>query len=380
MRRCISFLSGRHSSVVPAFAASDMDGTILSPEHKLTPFAKKALYKLTCERQVPFIFATGRLHADVEVISHNLRDYFLQQQRKAAAEGKASDAASAAAGSSPPAPMFLVTSNGAAIHDATSGKLIAERPIAADMVRTLYDYLPTSETRINTHLYQHDRWYCRMNWEEMLQFYKESGLTFDILERLPTAAASSSLSSTTASVVDGNLESIIKLSFTCWDLPRLQALEAALHEEFGEHLTVTFSSAYCVDVTAKGVNKASALEHVFSLLPLRPEEEKALPRSRFPSDEERQRAVVEHRMAGTVAFGDDVNDVGMLRGVGWGHVMQNCNPRVKELCPELEVIGTHAEDAVARRLCRVFDLDLEHHLPSKQAEEKDEAKRAMAQG
>ena len=44
--------------------ASDLDGTLLSPEHSLTDFAAKTLQRVT-EQGVSFVFATGRHHVDV---------------------------------------------------------------------------------------------------------------------------------------------------------------------------------------------------------------------------------------------------------------------------------------------------------------------------
>lgn len=39
--------------------ASDLDGTLLSPDHTLSPYAKETL-KLLTARGINFVFATGR--------------------------------------------------------------------------------------------------------------------------------------------------------------------------------------------------------------------------------------------------------------------------------------------------------------------------------
>ncbi|MFH3698554.1 HAD hydrolase family protein, partial [Acinetobacter baumannii] len=44
--------------------ASDLDGTLLSPDHFLTPYAKETL-KLLTARGINFVFATGRHYIDV---------------------------------------------------------------------------------------------------------------------------------------------------------------------------------------------------------------------------------------------------------------------------------------------------------------------------
>lgn len=51
--------------------ASDLDGTLLSPDHTLSPYAKETL-KLLTARGVHFVFATGRHHVDVGQIRDNL--------------------------------------------------------------------------------------------------------------------------------------------------------------------------------------------------------------------------------------------------------------------------------------------------------------------
>ncbi len=51
--------------------ASDLDGTLLSPDHVLTPYTKKILNLLT-DKGIHFIFATGRHHIDVGQIRDGL--------------------------------------------------------------------------------------------------------------------------------------------------------------------------------------------------------------------------------------------------------------------------------------------------------------------
>lgn len=51
--------------------ASDLDGTLLSPDHTLSPFAKETLKLLTAQG-IHFVFATGRHHLDVAQIRDGL--------------------------------------------------------------------------------------------------------------------------------------------------------------------------------------------------------------------------------------------------------------------------------------------------------------------
>ncbi len=66
--------------------ASDLDGTLLAPDHKLSTFTKKTLKDLH-DKGFTFIFATGRHHVDVAGI------------REIAG-----------------IPAYMITSNGARVH------------------------------------------------------------------------------------------------------------------------------------------------------------------------------------------------------------------------------------------------------------------------
>lgn len=107
--------------------ASDLDGTLLSPDHTLSPYAKETL-KLLTARGVNFVFATGRHHVDVGQIRDNLE-----------------------------IKSYMITSNGARVHD-TDGNLIfthnLDRDIAADLFGVVHNNLA-----IVTNVYRDDDWF-----------------------------------------------------------------------------------------------------------------------------------------------------------------------------------------------------------------------------
>ncbi|WP_149013914.1 HAD hydrolase family protein, partial [Escherichia coli] len=53
-------------------------------------------------------------------------------------------------------------------------------------------------------------------------------------------------------------------------------------------------------------------------------------------------------------FGDGMNDAEMLSMAGKGCIMGSAHQRLKDLHPELEVIGTNAEDAVPHYLRKLY--------------------------
>lgn len=306
------------------FVASDMDGSILSPHHVLTEYASETLRRLTQDRHVPFIFATGRFYADVAAINKDLQRYLYERRMALPPTPGATWT---------PTPTYIITSNGAVVHNAETAEVVLERPVDPALVREIYHLLPASETRINTGVVQGDAWLYRMDWAEMLQFHRQSGCRFDVVPAFTGARGS-----------DEALQHIHKIFFSSWDRPLLEKLEKTLQQRYGEELTVTFSAAYNVDITAKGVTKASALRSLFT-------EVAPLP------GEALKDATPENRMRATIAFGDDLNDAAMLTEVGRGFVMGNCNPLLKARCPELEVIATNNDDAVAHKIREIFQLE-----------------------
>ncbi|QKJ89136.1 Pyridoxal phosphate phosphatase YigL [Paramixta manurensis] len=259
--------------------ASDLDGTLLSPDHRLTPYTKETL-KLLTARDVHFVFATGRHHIDVSQMRDNLE-----------------------------IEAFMITSNGARVHN-TAGDLIfshnLDEDIAHDLFAVKYD-----DPEILTNVYRNDEWYLSRHRPEENKYFIESEFTYRVFE-------------------PGMLETdgISKVFFTCDDAERLVPLEQALIARWGDRVNVSFSFPTCLEVMAGGVSKGHALEEVAKLLG--------------------------YSLKECVAFGDGLNDKEMLTMSGKGCIMRNAHQRLKDLLPEMEVIGSNAEDAVPHYLRQLF--------------------------
>ncbi len=61
-----------------------------------------------------------------------------------------------------------------------------------------------------------------------------------------------------------------------------------------------------------------------------------------------------YSLADCISFGDGMNDKEMLSMAGKGIIMGNSQQRLKELLPELEVIGTNGEEAVSHLLRKMY--------------------------
>ena len=232
--------------------ASDLDGTLLSPDHTLSPYAKETL-KLLTARGINFVFATGRHHVDVGQIRDNLE-----------------------------IKSYMITSNGARVHDLDGNLIFAhnlDRDIASDLFGVVND-----NPDIITNVYRDDEWFMNRHRPEEMRFFKEAVFKYALYE-------------------PGLLEpeGVSKVFFTCDSHEQLLPLEQA---------------------------KGHALEAVAKKLG--------------------------YSLKDCIAFGDGMNDAEMLSMAGKGCIMGSAHQRLKDLHPELEVIGTNAEDAVPHYLRKLY--------------------------
>ena len=197
--------------------ASDLDGTLLSPEHRITPFARETLQQLVA-RNIHFVFATGRHHIDVGQMRDKLG-----------------------------IPAYMITSNGARVHNA-DGELIFSHNLDQDIAGDLYG-LQYHHPEILTHVYRDDEWFVSRSRPAEQDYFRESVFNYQVYEpgMLPT---------------DG----ISKVFFTCENPEHLIPMEQAIEARWGDRVNVSFSLPTCLEVMAGGVSKGHALEAVSKLL------------------------------------------------------------------------------------------------------------------
>lgn len=261
--------------------ASDLDGTLLSPDHSLSPYARETLQLLT-RKGIHFVFATGRHYVDIA----QMRD------------GLGIDA-------------YMITSNGARVHN-TAGELVFSHNLDEEIARELFA-IQHHNPDIYTNVYRDEEWFLNRHRPDEMDFFCESDFSYQIYHpgELPT---------------DG----ISKVFFTCGDPALLAPLEMALIARWGDRINVCFSLPTCLEVMAGGVSKGHALEAVSQSLG--------------------------GSLKECIAFGDGMNDTEMLDCAGKGYIMGNADPRLKDRLPELEVIGSNAEQAVPKTLRKLFEV------------------------
>ncbi|AHG21453.1 thiamin pyrimidine pyrophosphate hydrolase [Chania multitudinisentens RB-25] len=189
-------------------AAFDMDGTLLTPDHRIGPETLAALNQLT-DRNMVVTFATGRHYLDAQPIMAQL-----------GLQG------------------YLITGNGTRVYGKQGQQLYATdlpAEIAEDILHTDWD------TPASLHVFRDEGWLTEHAVPEMLQAHHLSGFQFQLtdLRRLPAF---------------GN-------SKVCFCAPHhvLIELQAQLQSHFGERVDLCFSAYECLEVLPLGCNKGAAL-------------------------------------------------------------------------------------------------------------------------
>lgn len=201
--------------------ASDLDGTLLAPNHQLSDFSKQTLNELH-QKGYTFIFATGRHHVDVSGI------------RQLAG-----------------IPAYMITSNGARVHD-QDDNLMYSNNVPQNLVQPVIDVI-RQDPEIFIHMYQNDSWLLDRDDDMLAKFHSESGFAY---QRFDGDAAPT----------DG----IAKIFFThpAKDHDHLVKFEQQLNDKFGDQLNVAFSTPWCLEVMAAEVSKGEALKVVAESLNL----------------------------------------------------------------------------------------------------------------
>lgn len=255
--------------------ASDLDGTLLTPEHRIAPYTKEVLQRLHANGE-HFVFATGRHHIDVAHIRKNLG-----------------------------IPAVMITSNGARVHDADDNLLFSKN-VDSTIVTDLVNMVKDDET-VTIHIYRENDWLLNRSDDELTKFHKESGFSFELFD-----------------AENPPLEDVAKVFFIHNDHEYLAEYEKKFNQTFGDKVSIAFSTPYCLEVMAANISKGEALKVVAKLKGLSLED--------------------------CIAFGDGMNDVEMLKAAKKGLIMETAHPKVKAALPQNEIIGSHADEAVAHYL------------------------------
>lgn len=253
----------------------DMDGTLLTASNNISRRNKEAIYRLI-NQGVKVFLATGR-HYEVTVPYH--KEIGLRT------------------------PMICL--NGAAIHDALSGRALQMRTVQLNEER--FHHL-TAETPCNVIIHTANGLYCKETDEEIDYWTKVGQIPPRYIGDLKQA----------------NYQDVLKYSVRTGT--RSTELSALFKKEAE---VIDWHDGF--ELIAPNVSKWSAIKSLLRAYRISPKE--------------------------AVAIGDGPNDIEMLRHVGTGVAMGNANEDVKKVADF--VTGHHQNDGLAefieRYLCKPFE-------------------------
>lgn len=274
----------------------DMDGTLFDSEHVISPRTVAIIHALK-QRGVALIAATGRPFPDVFA---NLAKANLS-------------------------PDFIITSNGARVHDAAHNIVFA-CDMNAESVCKLFQLsthltedgvvdpaVPARQILFNINC--RDRWLTNKCVPEVRATFHPSFL-YEQVD--PQTQTPESLQGTHSSWVRGSHEDLL-------------CVKKYVDRELSDHISSTFALPHILDCFTRGMNKGVAMSKVCEHLSI--------------------------THAETIAFGDGMNDVQMLQQAGQGFIMANAAEMVKMAAAQLPVIRSNNEEGVACKLEELLAAD-----------------------
>ncbi|WP_300683342.1 HAD family hydrolase [Nocardioides sp.] len=262
-------------TTVPRLVATDLDGTLLRTDGTVSPYTISVLEELD-RRDIPVVFVTGRpLRWAREVFEH------------VGSHGLA------------------VISNGAMVWDVAADAPVAQYSIPAEVSQQVAAAIRADmpEVRFSIETVE--------GWSTETGHFRNRRLT--PLREAPLAE-----------ILD---QPVLKL-LASWEGADPDEFVARALELVGDAVEVTHSSFPLLEISARGVTKASTLARICA-----------------------ERGI---DSADVVAFGDMPNDLPMLNWVGTSYAMRNGHYAV--LTQATHHAPTHEEDGVARVLAGLLDL------------------------
>lgn len=255
--------------------AIDMDGTLLNPQHEVTPAVKQAL-SAAREKGVQIVLATGRPFVGVQ---RYLMELDLQQ-----------------------AGCYCITNNGALVHDAQDGSVIAEVSLTIED----YHYFEKLSRELGVHFHALTKTELYTANRHISKYSVHESYTTGIpLQFCPAEEMDASLTFPKVMMID--------------DPELLDRAIAQLPAEAKARYTIMKSSPYFLEILDKRVNKGEGVKVLAEKLGLSREN--------------------------VMTLGDQENDIAMLEYAGVGVAMGNALDSVKAVSQF--VTRTNMEDGVA---------------------------------
>ncbi len=198
---------------------SDLDGTLLTPEHRLGDYTREVLARVRAAG-VELVLASGRHVMDIRVLASQV-----------AGESDARDGG------------CLVSCNGAAVN-AGDGSLVHSTCLPPEIVEFLL-HDPLFET-VQKNVFLTDGWLVEREEPSLLRYHQESGFRYQVVD-----------------FADIDRTAVLKV-FYYGEQEQLRVLERQLLDRHGGCISTTFSLPVTLEVMAAGVSKGAALARLLA--------------------------------------------------------------------------------------------------------------------
>ena len=209
---------------------------------------------------------------------------------------------------------LLVTYNGSKVVDAQSGEVLFNEAMEVKDAKAVLEHLKQFEVMPmidkDDYLYVNDVFNNEIYWNEQtinIIEYEARGGNYKLCEKEDLAA-----------FLDYKINKILIAA----DPTYLSKNYKAIREPFEDTLSCMFSADFYFEFTAKGIDKAKALDAVLSPLNIKKEE--------------------------TIAFGDGHNDISMVNYAGIGVAMENAVQELKDIADRITL--SNNDDGIAHLL------------------------------
>jgi Cof subfamily protein (haloacid dehalogenase superfamily) len=258
--------------------AMDLDDTLLTTDLQISAGTKRILMK--CQKEgMHIILASGR---PIYAIEKYARELELEKYGG-----------------------YIVGFNGAAVKDCKAQRLIMQKNLPKEYIRTLYEL--SVKNGVFIHTYVGDEIITPQNNPYTEIEGKLTGMSIRETENFLKS-------------VDREVVKVLMLE----NPEYLKMVYEKLSTVLGNELSLTISKPYFLEIMDKGIEKSAALLHICNKIGMKKEQ--------------------------LIAFGDSYNDLSMLTTAGLGIAMGNAQIDIKKQADY--VTDGNDEDGIANALCR----------------------------
>lgn len=271
----------------------DVDGTLTNAKKVVTPKTKEALIKAE-EAGAILILASGRPTSGLLDIAHELE---MEKHHG-----------------------LLVSYNGSKVIDCETMETLFNQALSVEEGKAVLEHMKKFP-RVRPMIDKGEYMYVNNVYDNMIQF---NGAPFDVIQYESRGGKFKLCEKDDlAEFVDFQLNKILTTS----DPEYLQEHYQEMMEPFKDTLSCMFTGPFYFEFTAKGIDKAKALDTV--LIPMGYQKEEM------------------------IAFGDGHNDASMVKYAGTGVAMENAVQDLKDIADEITL--SNEEDGIA--------VSLYKHMP-----------------